>query len=155
LIGTDKFTYDQWWTLRDVVVLLQTRNPDACEIGYCDLSNVIKTCLGCSPVGCANRREAHPTGLVSLSPSLDFLLRVLCRQQTKPETDGKLMTICAVAEIVVEHQRLNIAEKYCVLYSLFRFKAVLQMGGNAQTVAVVTISMAIEIIYPFQPKNLS
>lgn len=60
-----------------------------------------------------------------------------------------------VAEIVVEHQRLNIAEKYCVLYSLFRFKAVLQMGGNAQTVAVVTISMAIEIIYPFQPKNLS
>jgi hypothetical protein len=40
---------------------------------------------------------------------LGFLLRVLCRQQTKPGTGGKLMIICAVAEIAVERQWRDIA----------------------------------------------
>jgi len=68
---------------------------------------------------------------MSLNPDLDFLLRVSCRQQTKPGTDGKLMTTCAVAEVVVERQRLDIAEKHCVLCSPFRLKELLQRGGNA------------------------
>lgn len=46
LIGTDKFTRDQWWTLRDVVVLLRIKHPDARVIGHRDLPNVKKTCPG-------------------------------------------------------------------------------------------------------------
>lgn len=63
--------------------------------------------------------------LIGHNPGLDFLLQVLCRQQTKPRTDGKLMTTCAVAKIAVESQWRDIAEKHCMLYSLSRPKEVL------------------------------
>jgi N-acetylmuramoyl-L-alanine amidase len=86
LIGTDKFTREQWWTLRDIVVLLRIKHLDARVIGQRDLPNVKKTCPGCSSVGCANRREAHPTELVSLNLNLDFFYGCHAgnRQNQKP-----------------------------------------------------------------------
>lgn len=48
LIGTDKFSVEQWHMLRDLVVLLRIKNPDARVIGHRDLPNVKKTCPGFS-----------------------------------------------------------------------------------------------------------
>lgn len=39
------------------------------------------------------------------------------------------LPICAVTKIVVERQWLDIAEKHCVRYSLFRLKKALQRSG--------------------------
>ena len=60
------------------------------------------------------------------------------------------LPICAVTKIVVERQWLDIAEKHCVRYSLFRLKKALQRSGYEQTVAVDIISVVTEIIYSFQ-----
>ncbi|SER81557.1 phosphohistidine phosphatase [Nitrosomonas sp. Nm51] len=62
--------------------------------------------------------------LIGHNPGLDLLLQVLCKQ-AKPRTDGKLMTTCAVAKIVLESQWRNISEKHCMLDSLSRPKEVL------------------------------
>ncbi|SFK48600.1 phosphohistidine phosphatase, SixA [Nitrosomonas aestuarii] len=63
--------------------------------------------------------------LIGHNPGLDFLLQALCRQQTKPRADGKLMTTCAVAKIAVESRWQDIAKKHCMLYSLSRPREVL------------------------------